>query len=88
MSAKMDTTITVDHAQNVLYPLTTCYSLNKPLLQLNLYSSAQAQISVVSHGAVLLFTKPMPSTQKLVVSSELTTKRLSIVELVQRIVNS
>lgn len=84
----MDTSTTMDHAQNVLYPLTTCYSLNKSLLHLNLCSSAQAKLSIVSHGVALLFTRPMPTAQKLVISSKLATKKLSIVELVLMIVNS
>lgn len=88
MSAKMDTSTTMDHAQNVLYPLTTYYSLNKSLLHLNLCSSAQPKLSIVSHGVALLFTRPMPTAQKLVISSKLATKKLSIVELELMIVNS
>ena len=84
----MDTTTTTDHAQNALLPLTTCYSLNKSLSHPNLCSSAQAPLSAVSHGALLLFTRPMPSTLKLVLTSQHTTKRLSTAELVHNIANS
>jgi len=84
----MDTTTTMDHAQNAPLPLTTCYSLNKSLLHPNLCSSARAPLSAVSHGAPLLFTRLMPSTQKLALISQHTTKRLSTAELVHSIVNS